>query len=71
VTNNNGQEAFGLPKNTIRALLAIVVTITACYIWITKGQLPDQLWQATLAIWAFYFVQKALAVLFNKKRDKE
>jgi len=65
------QEPMALPKGTIRAILALAVTFTCCYIWITKGEVPDQLYQGTMVIWGFYFAQKALATLFNKKKEKK
>ena len=63
----NDQQPLGLPKGTIRALIALIVTVSACYVWITKGELPDQLYQGTMVVWGFYFAQKALATLFKKK----
>jgi len=68
---NNNQDPLGLPPGTVRAVLAITVTVTLCYVWITKGEAPAQLYQGGMIIWGFYFAQKALATLFNLKKKKE
>jgi len=50
--------AFGLPEGTIRATLAIIVTLTTCGLYVTTGQIPAGLLSLTTLAWGVYFGQK-------------
>lgn len=50
--------AMGLPRGTIRALLALVVVVTICYMFATSGACPANLLSVGMLILGFYFGQK-------------
>jgi hypothetical protein len=51
-------QPLGLPKGSVRAIIALVVLATACYLTLTAANIPDWLNTVVSAIVGFYFGQK-------------
>jgi len=51
-------QPLGLPKGSVRALIALGVIATACYLTLTTANIPDWLNTVVSAIVGFYFGQK-------------
>ena len=52
-------QPLGLPKGSVRAIIALVVIATACYLTLTEmADIPDWLNTVVSAIVGFYFGQK-------------
>ena len=52
-------QPLGLPKGSVRAIIALVVIATACYLTLTAAaNIPDWLNTVVSAIVGFYFGQK-------------
>lgn len=56
----NPNEAFGLPKGTVRAILAIIVVSAFIFVGIATGAVTD-LKEAALVALTGYFITKAAA----------
>ena len=54
----NKEQPLGLPKGSVRALLAIGTTATALYVVIASVTVPEWFYAAVGVIVAFYFVSK-------------
>lgn len=55
---NNNQNPLGLPKGSVRAILALGIIGTICIVFAKTAQIPDQLLNMGLLILGFYFGQK-------------
>ena len=54
--------SLGLPKGSVRAIIALAVIATACYLVVTgTTEIPDWLNTIISVIVGFYFGQKAVA----------
>ena len=51
-------EAFGLPKGTVRAVVLVILTTSVCLLSILSKDIPDTLSMAFAASVAYYFAQK-------------
>jgi len=47
-----------LPPGSIRAILALGVTFTVCYSYLTIGQIPTGLSELAFLAWGIYFGQR-------------
>lgn len=54
----NKEQALGLPKGSVRAILALGTIATALYVVISGVVVPEWYYGAVGAIIAFYFVSK-------------
>ncbi|RKX71747.1 hypothetical protein DRP43_02185 [candidate division TA06 bacterium] len=59
-----------LPKNTIRSILALEVTLVACYLWVTKGKVDPQVLKGAGIIVSFYFLQNAAKAVHERIKAK-
>lgn len=60
----NMDNPLGLPKGSIRAILAIMLSATACFMGISAGayEMPEWLMTILTAVVAFYFGNRSAAV---------
>ena len=54
----NKEQPLGLPKGSVRALLALGTTVTALYVVVRGVVVPEWFYGAVGVIIAFYFVSK-------------
>ena len=50
--------ALGLPTGSVRAIIALIATITMCYLALSEKNIPDGLNTIMAVIIGFYFGQK-------------
>ncbi len=55
----NNDKPLGLPKGSVRALLALGIAFSAIYVYITKDAIPEGLITLAGAVIAFYFGTKS------------
>ena len=54
----NNEKPLGLPKGSVRAILALGTTATTCVSYMLTGQVSKELLSLTTLAWGFYFGQK-------------
>lgn len=54
----NNDKPLGLPAGSIRAVLALGVTLATCVFYLKMGAVPNGLLELTFLGWGFYFGQK-------------
>lgn len=50
---------LGLPEGSVRALLAILLTLTCCWLWLTGQTVPNELLAFAGVVVAYYFKTRA------------
>jgi len=48
-------QPLGMPKGSVRALIALAVVSTVMYLVTFQVNIPDQFWTIAIAVIAFYF----------------
>lgn len=63
---------LGLPDGSVRAALALVLTVTTAYLWATAQVVPDPLLVTTTAVVTYYFASRNANVdVVNAVRSEE
>ena len=54
----NQNEPLGLPKGSVRAILALLMILIIFILMIKRIDIPEALWVAAAGLWAMYYIQK-------------
>jgi len=61
---------LGLPKNTVRSIIALEVVLTALYLWVIKGKVSPQVLKGAGLVVGFYFLQNGVKTAYKTIKTK-